>query len=567
MCGIVAIQGNVASREQRLTAMLAAQKHRGPDATQMWSDTNISLGHNRLSIIDLTETANQPMHSACGRYVLVFNGEIYNYLELKATLSAHYTFVTQSDTEVLLAAYAHWGKNMLPHLNGMFSLLIWDKKAQTLFAARDRFGVKPLYYAAVGSALFVASELKTLWAGGVPKVKNKQTWASYLRYGTYGNPNDSFWEHCWQLPAGHYIEWQAQQDAVNQQPTCWYDFGARIQQLPKLTEAALFEEYQACLASAIQWRFRADVPLGMAVSGGLDSSILIDWVHRNLPHQQAMEAFTFYTGNDQYDELPWASKLLQQTPYRWNQVLLTAAEVPDLMKKVALMQDEPFGGIPTLAYGKLFETAKNRGIKVMLDGQGIDEAWAGYDYYHTASNHLTQGTTQSPLRPEVLDANFMQLATPITYPTPFDSAMQNKQYRDLFYTKLPRALRFNDRISMMHGVELREPFLDYRLVELAFAQADDRKWHNGQRKFLLRKWATQWIGKELVLAPKRPVQTPQREWLAVELKEAVEPYIVQFANFDFVDKKAVLACWADYQKGKQENSFYLWQWINAALLE
>lgn len=568
MCGIAGIFSSALALEDRklkLGKMLQAQEHRGPDATQEWHDSQCSLGHNRLSIIDLSSNANQPMPSSCGRYVIVFNGEIYNYLEIKKELLPHFQFQTQSDTEVLLNAYIYWGSDFLHQLNGMFSLAIWDKQEKTLFIARDRFGVKPFYYYADAQQFTFASEIKTLWASGIKKIRNQKVWANYLSFGTYGMSNETFWDTIHQLPAGHFAV-LSPENLTTFKPQRWYDFVSRVQDTPVLEVSELKKQYTALLNDAIQLRFRADVPLGMNVSGGLDSSTLIALIHQNLPTTQNIEAFTFYCNDTNYDELPWVDLLLQDKPYLLNKVLLKADEVPDLITALSQNQDEPFGGFPTLAYSLLFDASQKKGIKVLLDGQGMDEAWAGYDYYHNQSNQVIQGVTTSPVRPEVMVTDFANLAEKEVYPQPFASQMQNMQYRDLFYTKIPRALRFNDRISMLHGTELREPFLDYRLVELAFAQKDSVKYNQGNTKWLLRQISQELLSNQVALAPKRPLQTPQREWMANELNAYVSDKIQQFGQLDFVDSEKVQQIWQDYRNGNQDNSFYIWQWINTITL-
>lgn len=568
MCGIVGIisfSKSLDERKNTLHKMLQAQAHRGPDAQQDWHDATCSLGHNRLSIIDLSEEANQPMHSHCGRYVVVFNGEIYNYIEIRAALQNHFVFKTQSDTEVLLSAYIHWGKAFLDKLNGMFSIAIWDKNEQKLFIARDRFGVKPFYFYKNEEQFVFASEIKTLFTAEVPKIKNDKVWSGYLVNGTYGLPDETFWENIYQLSPGHFVE-LSPANKYDFQPKKWYNFEDRIHNIPQMNANTLKEEYSALLDDAIQLRFRADVPLGMNVSGGLDSSTLIALIHKNLPSKQKIEAFTFYCNDTNYDELPWVNDLLKDKPYHLNKVLLDVNKIPQLIEESCYYQDEPFGGFPTLAYSQLFKSAREKGIKVLLDGQGMDEAWAGYDYYHNNSNSLIQGTKSSPVKPEVLDADFNLLASKEVFPTPFSSKLQNLQYRDIFYTKIPRALRFNDRISMQHGTELREPFLDYRLVELAFAQPDSVKFDNGNTKWMLRQISQKLLGNKIALAPKRALQTPQREWIANELEAYVQERISVFSNFDFVNKNQVQKIWEEYKKGNQENSFYLWQWINLSYL-
>lgn len=569
MCGIVGIFSQNLQLEEkkvRLSNMLKAQSHRGPDAEQQWHDDSCSLGHNRLSIIDLSSDANQPMRSSCGNYMVVFNGEIYNYLEIKKELLPYFTFHTQSDTEVLLNAYIHWGTSCLEKFNGMFSIAIWDRIKQELFIARDRFGVKPFYYYKKENSLVFASEIKSIWAFGVNKKRNNKVWANYLTFGTYGLPNETFWDDIYQLPAGHFAVINTQ-SILNFDVVLWYDFVQNIKNTTILDELTLKEQYSQLLNEAIQLRFRADVPLGMNVSGGLDSSTLIALIHKNLPSSKKMEAFTFYCNDSNYDELPWVEALLDNKPYHLNKVLLEAKNIPNLIDLVSQVQDEPFGGFPTLAYSLLFKEAASKGVKVVLDGQGMDEAWAGYDYYHNQSNNIIQGINSSPVRPEVLDADFALLAEKEHYEKPFESSMQNMQYRDIFYTKIPRALRFNDRISMLHGTELREPFLDYRLVELAFAQKDEVKYNQGNTKWMLRQISQELISDKVALAPKRPLQTPQREWIANDLQNFVFDQINSFGDFEFIDKKKVLQIWKEYTNGNQDNSFYIWQWINLVALK
>jgi asparagine synthase (glutamine-hydrolysing) len=568
MCGIAGILGVNPTNVSTIKLMAEAQKHRGPDALHFWNDEKLALGHNRLSIIDLSESASQPMISNCGNYVIVFNGEIYNYLELKKELEKEYDFVTDSDTEVLLAAYIKWNTKTLDKLNGMFSFAIWNKKANTLFSGRDRFGVKPFYFTFFENQFYFSSEIKALFAAGISKKQNQKVWANYYTFGTYGLPDETFFEGIQQLKAGHFFEivFEKNLDFSVLKTQQWYNFPERISKIKQMSTEELKVCYEALLKDSIQLRFRADVPLGMNVSGGLDSSTLINLVSRNLPSQKNIQAFTFYSNDEKYDELPWVNELMKETAYPLHKVLLDYKEVPDLIEKVSFYQDEPFGGFPTLAYSLLFESAKGKGVKVILDGQGMDEAWAGYDYYHDKSNNVIQGIISSPVRPEALVTEFRNMAQKEVYERPFDNDLQNLQYRDLFYTKIPRALRFNDRISMMHSTELREPFLDYRLIELAFAQSDAMKIQNGQTKWLLRDLVKDYLGNTIALAPKRALQTPQREWISQELKPYFSEKIEQFSKMDFVDCKQIKVLWKDYCDGKQDNSFYIWQWVNGLVL-
>jgi asparagine synthase (glutamine-hydrolysing) len=236
-------------------------------------------------------------------------------------------------------------------------------------------------------------------------------------------------------------------------------------------------------------------------------------------------------------------------------------------------EDEPFGGLPTVAYARLFADARRQNNTVILDGQGMDEQWAGYDYYTKAENGpgnegKIQGTNQKPVRPECLTPEFRNLAQPFQPPTPFPDRLRNLQYRDIRYTKIPRALRFNDRVSMRSSAELREPFLDHRLFELALRQPEKHKIVNGTRKWLLRKLAGELIPQGVTEAPKRALQTPQREWLRGPLKEwAVEQREAALDAFgdDWLDKDLVRASWKEFDEGHCDNSFFVWQWIGLGM--
>ena len=301
MCGIAGIVGDF--NNYQLEAMLLSQHHRGPDATGTYIDGDFAaLGHNRLAIIDLSPQSNQPFLDPVGRYVLVFNGEIYNYIELKAELKGHYVFKTDSDTEVLLAAFLIYGKQCLEKLNGMFSFAIWDTQDKKLFAARDRFGVKPFFYSRHNNSFYFSSEIKAIHAAGISKTPNEKVWASYFAYGSYGNIDETFWEGIAQLPGGHFLSFtlpldklgtglvggrlrQAQSDIVPQVQSDltiekWYFFEEEVAKQPKnLTFEQAKEHYVALLKDSIDLRFRADVSVGFNISGGLDSSVLLALVN------------------------------------------------------------------------------------------------------------------------------------------------------------------------------------------------------------------------------------------------------------------------------------------------
>lgn len=567
MCGIAGIKSKNSIFKESIHKMLNAQKHRGPDNTGVYLDEEIVLGHNRLSIIDLHENANQPMISTCENYVLVFNGEIYNYIELRQELKNQYSFKTNSDTEVLLAGLILEGKSFLHKLNGMFAFAFWDKKQQKLFCARDRFGVKPFYFTTFNGDFIFASEIKTIHQL-IEKKPNEKVWSNYLTTASYGIEQETFWKNVYQLPASHFLEYG--KDGINIRE--WYNFADAVSKRQRASTLQDVEkEYTQLIQDALSLRFRADVPVGFNLSGGLDSSTLLALVNQIGGDVEKIKAFTFYCNDDRYDELPWVEGMLKQYHHPLEKVLLEVNEIPTIATYIQSIQDEPYGGIPTLAYSQIFKKAREQGVSVLLDGQGMDEAWAGYDYYTNNSGSVVQGIKKGsgPCKLDVLKSSVIENTEREVYQKPFDSDLLNLQYRDLFYTKIPRALRFNDRISMAYSTELREPFLDYRLVEYAFGLPEEFKIHEGQKKWMLRKLASKYLKSNITLAPKRPLQTPQREWLSDDLHEWVSDNIDKMLDSsmgNWFDKDKLISEKNNFFEGKNDNSFYIWQWISMGLL-
>jgi len=571
MCGIAAIVG-AGWEAADLEAMVRSQHHRGPDGTGHFASPSrlAGLGHNRLSIIDLSAAGAQPMSSADGRLWLTFNGEIYNYLELREALSG-YPFRSRSDSEVLLAAYERWGADCLGRLIGMFAFAIWDEREQSLFGARDRFGVKPFYYAVDAAArLRVASEIKALHAGGIAPIADVATWATYLALGHLDTSASTFWQGVHSLPPGHALRWRRGELTTWR----WYDLAAAVgEPFDDRPEADVADEYLALLRDSVRLRFRADVPVGINLSGGLDSSILLALVRELHGPDSRVQAFTFATGDTAYDETPWVVQMLDRTRHPLNVCTLAADDVPPLAEQVQAAEDEPFGGLPTLAYARVFERARATGTIVLLDGQGMDEQWAGYDYYRSAApaaaTMALQGASDSPVRPHCLTGEFRALARPHPVAAPFSDRLRNLQYRDTC-AKIPRALRFNDRISMRASTELREPFLDHRAFELAMRQPSSRKIAEGTGKWLLRRIAADLLPGGIVEAPKRPLQTPQREWLRGPLRTWAADLIETALSgpaASWLDAAAVRTEWARFLDGGSDNSFYVWQWISLALIQ
>lgn len=567
MCGIAGMFGPGA-RGDAVAAMVAHQRHRGPDAQWVVGDTDGAgvLGADRLAIIDRSPAADEALVAPDGMR-LAFNGEIYNHPELRAEL-AGYPFRTRGDTEVLLAAHHRWGDAAFPRLIGMFAALLWDERHQRLVAVRDRFGVKPLYYhQRPDGTLTLASEVGALFAAGVPARPDATAWATYLATGRSDGGGRTFWEGVAEVPAGHVLRWEAGTITLER----WYDLVERTGDEDDPRPLPVVEaEYRALLEDSIDLRFRSDVPVGVNLSGGLDSATLLGLV-RGRPDERVV-AYTFTTGDERYDETPWVREMLRDVPHRARVTTLDPVDVPALAAAVQRHQDAPFGGLPTLAYAQLCQRARDDGTIVLLDGQGMDEQWAGYDYYRFAGSGqeapVVQGTASRPVRPEALTAEAAALVEAAADPIGFRDPLRRLQHRDLVATKLPRALRFNDRVSMQASTELREPFLDHRLVELALRQPADRKRRDGTGKWLLRRIAADLIPGTLVVAPKRPVQTPQREWLRGPLRGWATERIdaaLDAVGGTWLDEGAVRTGWQAFADGEGDHGFFAWQWVNLGL--
>jgi asparagine synthase (glutamine-hydrolysing) len=447
---------------------------------------------------------------------------------------------------------------------------VWDALERTLYAVRDRFGVKPLYWAKLpDGGIVLASEIKALHAAGVPAVPDPIGWSSFLARGITDQGARTFWTGIEAVPAGSLLVATAEQQRI----TRWYDLAARVGPDYDVRDLATVKaEYRALLEHSVRLRFRSDVPVGINLSGGLDSSMLLGLVHAVQGAQSDVKVFTFTTGDPAYDELPWVQGMLERTRHPLVDCVLRAEEVPDLAARIAHVQDEPFGGLPTLAYAKIFARARAEGVLVLLDGQGIDEQWAGYDYYRAsldaAPAPTVQGSVDPATRTDCLAPDFAARAEPLPPPSAFPDRLRNLQLRDATQTKLPRALRYNDRVSMAASTELREPFLDHRLFELAMRQPPDRKIQGYTGKWLVRELTSELLPERVRLAPKRALQTPQREWLRGPLRSWADALIERaFADHeDWFDVAAARAAWQRYQAGEGDNSYWVWQWLSLGML-
>jgi asparagine synthase (glutamine-hydrolysing) len=601
MCGISGIVGGRVEPAE-VERMVAVQRHRGPDGSgiALLADGAVGLGHNRLSIVDLSDTGRQPMTDADGHRTIVYNGEIYNHVELREEL-AGYPFRGRSDTEVILAAYARWGEACVERFVGMFAFALWDDARRVLFCARDRLGVKPFHYARHGGRFLFASEIKALLAAGVSREPDLDSWARYLVHGEYEAGDRTFFCGIASLPAGHVM--LVRPDGTGEQRRYW-SLPERTAEPLELSEDEAAERVDALLTNAVRLRLRADVPVGVNLSGGIDSAALMCAADRLLPDGGAIQTFTGGFGDPRYDEDDFSAMVPRQARWQRHRVTLTVEEVPALAEAALRAQEAPYGGLATLLYHRVHAAAQARDVKVLMEGQGGDELFAGYAHLRPhryldilaqsgrsalrralrhereparmleAMRAIRAGTTAAytdgtaHLRPDCVAGEMRRCAeTRPAWPAPYRERLANAQYRDLCHAKLPRVLRMVDRLSMAHGCELRAPFLDHRLVELAFRLPGAVKIGDGLGKQVLRRVLARRVPALLAHAPKRAVVTPQREWLAGPLAGFVEAIIHSrsFRERGLFDARAVAAAWAEFRRGGSENSFHVWQWVNTEL--
>jgi asparagine synthase (glutamine-hydrolysing) len=556
IAGIISIQPALLSAH-RLKQMTDALAHRGPDGEAYWINTGqtTGFGHRRLAIIDLGPTGAQPMHYA-NRYTIVYNGEIYNYIELKTSLQQKgYQFQTQSDTEVILAAYDCYNTDCLSYFDGMFAFAIWDEQEQQLFAARDRFGEKPFYYFADETQFVFASEMKALWAAGIEKQMNPTMLFNYCTIGytqNPANPAETFYSGIQKLPARSFLQYKLPQRQVIRSE--YWRLDAHAIKDPG-ADHKVIEQFNNLFTAAVQRRLRSDVPLGTSLSGGLDSSSVLACIQSLAPAEYKTFSATF--PGFASDESAWIQQVTECFDTQNHAVQPGADQLVNDFETICYHQEEPFQSASVAAQYYVYGLAKQHQVKVLLDGQGADEILAGYHkYYHwywqelfrhnkknlqhelksarehgitepwdwqhkmaagfpsLAGRYLRRNRTRRQLDMPDLTADFIAAAGQSSYDIPHFDQLNNILYYNTFINGLEELLRYADRNSMAHSTEVRLPFLNHELVQFVFSLPSRYKIRDGYTKWLLRKsmsgrlpagivWRTDKIGFE----------PPQQQWM------------------------------------------------------
>lgn len=629
MCGIAGIVSNVRGEGTQTLVQRAARKlaHRGPESEAFWNNEagTAWFGHRRLCVLDLSEAAAQPMRYA-DRYTIVYNGEIYNYIELKQELeTAGRRFRSQSDTEVILAAYAQWGAGCLLRFDGAFAFAVWDEKEQTLFAARDRFGEKPFFFCFNEERLLFASEIKALWTMGVRKEVNASMLYNFITIGYTANPADgleTFYNGVSKLPAAHYLTYSVADNKV--QTHRWWQVYVEVNN--GISESDAVERFMHLFRQSIRWRLRSDVAIGTSLSGGLDSSSIVAFCAETQADQYTHKCFTASFAGFAKDETTQATLVAKSFNLQHHFTTVNEDEVVTLMDTVAAQQDEPFSSASALAQYKVFELAKQQGVTVLLDGQGADEVLAGYHKYYkwwwgelhrqrfsvrrrplagtsTAAKSLSAAEEVKAARtlgikedfglknklaavlPEFAASMLQSQKTKeafrhpdlhrdfafankrnLYYATPTHHTLNGALYYNTFTNGLEELLRLADRNSMAHGVEVRLPFSQHELVEFLFTLPAHFKIHEGWTKWLLRKAVDNKLPKEIVWRrDKVGYEPPQKAWMQnKEVQERIVQARRTLVNNGVLNKDIVRKGIAP--KSAHEEGSYDWRYWSAAAL-
>lgn len=624
MCGLF---GSVGFQPERMRIDLIA--HRGPDGAG-WEVFEspagpIALGHRRLAIIDVSDAGLQPMSDDTGRYNLVFNGEIYNYIELRDELRAKgYVFKSNSDSEVLLAAYREWGESCLDRFLGMFAFLIWDEREKRLFAARDRFGIKPLYIAATAQGVAFASEIKQLL--GLPGLASRMNLArirDFLASGISNHTPETMFDGIVQLQAGCCVTIDASQPWTGQcAPRRWYQIPAHS--TLDISEAEAADRFEELLRDSVRMHLRSDVPVGSCLSGGLDSSSIVGLMSEMLTEEgkgARVNTVSACYAEKSVDEKPFMEAVVSKTGATPHYIFPRAEDVFQRASDITWHQDEPFGSTSIFAQWCVFEEAKRAGIKVMLDGQGADEQLAGYhsSYVYYMSDLIRRRDYVTLLRTMVerdrihgvsFLEQFKRFIGPVLPPQLRGFLLRQRQVlvnhdwmgsealRPLksqpsaletaarvnglppvtdiaslcvvltFASNLQMLLHWEDRNSMAHSIEARVPFLDHRLVEFNLALGNSHKIVRADTKRVLRR-AMRNVLPESVRErrDKLGFQTPEEKWFRGPLRgliqEGVESTLRRYP--DLLDPKGTRTLVADMLDGRRNVDFTLWRIVNLGL--
>jgi asparagine synthase (glutamine-hydrolysing) len=593
MCGIV---GFNFKNQNLLENMKDAIKHRGPDDNGSFYDNNISLGHVRLSILDLSDAGHQPMQFE--NLVMVYNGEVYNFEEIKQELIKYgYTFGSNSDSEVILKAYHKWGIKAVDKFRGMFSIAIFDKEKNKIILIRDRVGVKPLYYYFNGDKFIFASELRAIKE--YKKFDIDTISLSYFfEYGYIGEDKSIFKGVKKLLPA-HYLEFNIKNKSLK--ISKYWDIQNYFS-ISKKDENEIIDELEKILIDSIKYRMKSDVSVGVFLSGGIDSSLVASVLQK---HYGDIHTFTIGFKEKKYDESGFAKKVAQHIGSKHIEYILDINKTKNILEKFVDIYDEPFGDSSAIPTYLVSQVAKQHGVKVVLSADGGDEIFCGYSRYFKSYN-IIKKLQYVPLKKTLYNSiefsKNILLKLPLSNIKPRLELLQNlliknswdevytfliskyqKDIQDLnlnsiksneyfsidkkfhimqkmmlwdFYNYLPNDILTKvDRATMANSIEGREPLLDNKLLEYSATIPFEYKYKNNENKYILKKVLERYLPKEMIYRRKMGFAIPMLEWFKGDLIKLFEFY---FVEDDIINMNYPRKLLKDLKDGKYVNINKLW---------
>ena len=605
MCGICGEIhfDNTELEKSEIENLMKAIKHRGPDGEGYYLDKNVGLGHVRLSIIDVSENANQPMYSPNGEYIIVFNGEIYNYQEIRRELPSKYKFRSTSDTEVLLYSYMEWGEKCLLKLDGMFSFVIYDKKNQQIFGARDRFGVKPFFYFYDKKKFVFGSEIKAILASqGIQAELNEKMLFDFLAFNRTDHSTETCFSGINNLRPSHYIKINTQtgKKFVNR----WYSLPEMKENKNSLgkNRKILYKK----LSRSVKLHMISDVPVGVSLSGGLDSSTIASLMRKEVGNKISIPSFSAVYGDSwEKDEKKYIEEMCDYLSIEPEYTKPTSSALLNDFDKLIYCQEEPFISASLFAGWCVARKTNEKKVKVLMTGQGADEIF-GYDYmaafyfyelfrkfklillfkevYQFLRKQKFSGVFTMRLFiflivPEFLKEPFVSASSPIIakgfykknkgksnfFKEFFKAKTLNDSVRNHLLYKLNHNLRVDDKNAMAFSVEGRVPFLENELVEFCLSLPSNMKVRNGEIKFLLKDATTGILPEKISKRnDKIGYDTPMDIWFRdskfVEyidnlLSSSYQP-MEQYLNLNYIKNK-----WVKHKENKENNGQIIWKYI------
>jgi len=584
--------------------MNRALKHRGPDDQSTYIDDAVSLGHRRLSIIDLSTAGRQPKCNEDESIWIVFNGEIYNFQEIRPDLEKRgHRFSSDTDTEVIIHAYEEWGTGCVERFNGMWAFAIYDKNKGKLFFSRDRFGVKPLYYFRDERGLIFSSEIKGILQHPIKRAANDKAVYDFLVLGFVDHLPQTFFKGIERLMPGESMVYSLTDGSLEK--SRWYDINERISRI-KIAEGEAADRIRDMFIDSVRFRLISDVPVGSCLSGGIDSSSIV-YAMREISKTTEIKTFSMIFPGEKLDESTFINEVAAATKVEGHSISPTSEDLQKDLIDLIRTQEEPFGTLSIYGQYKVMELANKSSMKVLLDGQGSDEVFAGYFIYYKyylfesllhlqigeaiqAAKRIRNRISDMVLFPAMTMLSALghsqgwirdlwlkrlkylkgfediELANPLTERS-FD--LNRALYSDLTHYAIPQLLRYEDKNSMRWSIESRVPFLDYRLVELAMSLPSRCKIRKGTTKYILRK-AMKGLVSDRILNRKDKIgfATPDKSWMkASDLVRFMQTLMdsEEFAKRKYWRADEVKKLLEEHQSGKRNHEEALWRIMNVEL--